>query len=63
MEVGVPYPNTVTKLQFSTVGLGDTNYDNFCQTAKRLDTKLQELGASPFYPRGLADDATGYNRI
>ncbi|KAG0094031.1 hypothetical protein BGZ93_009400 [Podila epicladia] len=49
----------LTKAKYAILGLGDTNYDNFCQTAKRLDTKLQELGASPFYPRGLADDATG----
>ncbi|KAG0303950.1 hypothetical protein BGZ98_006096 [Dissophora globulifera] len=49
----------LTKAKFAILGLGDTNYDNFCQTAKRLDTRLQELGASPFYARGLADDATG----
>ncbi|KAF8973465.1 hypothetical protein BGZ46_009830 [Entomortierella lignicola] len=49
----------LTKAKYAILGLGDTNYDNFCQTAKRLDTRLQELGASPFYARGLADDATG----
>ncbi|KAF9181546.1 hypothetical protein BGZ51_005384 [Haplosporangium sp. Z 767] len=49
----------LTKAKFAILGLGDTNYDNFCQTAKRLDTRLQELGATPFYARGLADDATG----
>ncbi|KAK3823981.1 MAG: hypothetical protein JOS17DRAFT_752826 [Linnemannia elongata] len=49
----------LTKAKYTILGLGDTNYDNFCQTAKRLDTRLQELGASSFYPRGLADDATG----
>ncbi|KAG0198300.1 hypothetical protein BGX33_012437, partial [Mortierella sp. NVP41] len=49
----------LTKAKYTILGLGDTNYDNFCQTAKRLDTRLQELGATSFYPRGLADDATG----
>ncbi|KAF9432517.1 hypothetical protein BGZ76_010682 [Entomortierella beljakovae] len=49
----------LTKAKFAVLGLGDTNYDNFCQTAKKLDTRLQELGATPFYARGLADDATG----
>ncbi|KAF9426910.1 hypothetical protein BGZ94_005810 [Podila epigama] len=53
----------LTKAKYAILGLGDTNYDNFCQTAKRLDTKLQELGATPFYPRGLADDATGLEDI
>ncbi|KAG0053792.1 hypothetical protein BGZ83_000427 [Gryganskiella cystojenkinii] len=49
----------LTKAKYAILGLGDTNYDNFCQTAKRLDTRLQELGATSFYARGLADDATG----
>ncbi|KAK3813893.1 MAG: hypothetical protein J3R72DRAFT_461979 [Linnemannia gamsii] len=53
----------LTKAKYTILGLGDTNYDNFCQTAKRLDTRLQELGATPFYPRGLADDATGLEEV
>ncbi|KAF9586089.1 hypothetical protein BGW38_009842 [Lunasporangiospora selenospora] len=52
---GAGLPNA----KYAILGLGDTNYDNFCQTAKKLDTRLQDLGASSFYARGLADDATG----
>ncbi|KAK9768909.1 hypothetical protein K7432_000036 [Basidiobolus ranarum] len=50
-------------IQYTILGLGDTNYDNFCNTAKRLDRKLQEVGANSFYPKGLADDATGLEEI
>ena len=40
-------------------GLGDTNYSNFCNTAKRLDRKFSDLGAESFLTKGFADDATG----
>ncbi|KAF9971564.1 hypothetical protein BGZ73_005499 [Actinomortierella ambigua] len=53
----------LTKAKYAILGLGDTNYDNFCNTAKRLDSKLQDLGASSFYARGLADDATGLEEV
>ncbi|RKP36399.1 hypothetical protein BJ085DRAFT_14154 [Dimargaris cristalligena] len=46
-------------MRYTLLGLGDTNYDNFCNGGKRLDEKLRELQAKPFYPRALADDATG----
>jgi methionine synthase reductase len=42
-------------------GLGDTNYDNYQGFPVALWKKMTELGASPFYERGIADDATGYN--
>ncbi len=40
-------------------GLGDTNYETYQAMPRRLDKRLTELGASTFYPRGEADDATG----
>ncbi|KAJ2850771.1 hypothetical protein IWW36_001666 [Coemansia brasiliensis] len=46
-------------LRFTILGLGDTNYSNFCNTAQRLDKQLLAAGATAFYPKGLADDATG----
>ncbi|KAI9205278.1 uncharacterized protein BJ171DRAFT_501651 [Polychytrium aggregatum] len=45
--------------KFVMLGLGDTNYSNFCQAAKRLERKLLDLGAMPLFPKGLADEATG----
>ena len=32
-------------LSFSVLGLGDSSYEFFCQTAKDFDKKLEELGA------------------
>ncbi|KAJ3327767.1 hypothetical protein HDU76_011166 [Blyttiomyces sp. JEL0837] len=49
--------------KYAILGLGDTNYTNFCQTAKRLDRKLAELGAEPFLAKGMADDGTGLEQV
>ncbi|KAJ2902238.1 hypothetical protein GGI21_004583, partial [Coemansia aciculifera] len=50
-------------LRFAILGLGDTNYSNFCNTAQRLDKQLLEAGATAFYPKGLADDGTGLEEV
>ncbi|KAJ2401444.1 hypothetical protein GGI23_001394 [Coemansia sp. RSA 2559] len=50
-------------LRYAILGLGDTNYSNFCNTAQRLDKQLGEIGATPFYKTGLADDATGLEEV
>ncbi|KAJ1867368.1 hypothetical protein LPJ78_001050 [Coemansia sp. RSA 989] len=52
-------PTAYSHLRFTILGLGDTNYSNFCNTAQRLDKQLLAAGATAFYPKGLADDATG----
>ncbi|RIB11914.1 hypothetical protein C2G38_2202195 [Gigaspora rosea] len=49
--------------KFSILGLGDTNYSNFNNTAKRLEKKLLDLGGTSFYNTGLADDAVGLESI
>ncbi|XP_022084501.1 methionine synthase reductase-like [Acanthaster planci] len=46
-------------VHFTLLGLGDSNYTNFCRNGKNFDQRLEELGASRFYPSGFADDATG----
>ena len=45
--------------RYTILGLGDTNYDNFCNTAKRLDRRINEIGGVLFYQRGFADDGVG----
>lgn len=44
------------------LGLGDTNYNNFCNGGKTLNDLLTKLGAKSFYPSGYADDAVGLVR-
>ncbi|KAJ1549744.1 hypothetical protein HK096_010700, partial [Nowakowskiella sp. JEL0078] len=48
---------------YAILGLGDTNYSNFCATAKRIDKWLVEAGGVPIIPKGLADDAVGLESI
>ncbi|KAJ3011567.1 UNVERIFIED_CONTAM: hypothetical protein HDU68_001628 [Siphonaria sp. JEL0065] len=49
--------------KFAVLALGDTNYTNFCQTGKRIERRLIELGATTFVNKGLADDATGLEAV
>ena len=38
-------------LQFSVLGLGDSSYEYFCQTAKEFDKRLHDLGATRIVDR------------
>lgn len=38
-------------LNFSVLALGDVSYEHFCQTGKRFDQRLEELGGKRLYPR------------
>ncbi|KAJ2724019.1 hypothetical protein GGI07_002224 [Coemansia sp. Benny D115] len=55
--------NAFAHLRYAILGLGDTNYSNFCNTAVRLDRQLEDAGAHSFYPKGMADDATGLEEV
>ncbi|KAL1510218.1 hypothetical protein AB1Y20_006546 [Prymnesium parvum] len=55
-------------LQFTVLGLGDSNLlldrqtttaKDCNQVAQKLDARLEELGGRRFYPRGEVDDRTG----
>ena len=50
-------------LEFALLGLGDTNYNQFCNAPKALYRRLSELGAKPFHPAGWADDGTGLEEV
>jgi len=41
--------------QFSVLGLGDSSYEFFCKMGKDFDKRLEELGATRFYPRADLD--------
>jgi sulfite reductase alpha subunit-like flavoprotein len=46
-------------IQYAVLGLGDTNYDKFCQMGKGLDRRFEELGGKRFIDLHCADEATG----
>lgn len=43
------------KTRFSVLALGDTSYEQFCQTGKEVDKRLEELGAQRVFPRKDCD--------
>lgn len=38
-------------LEFAVLGLGDSSYDDYCQTGKDIDSALEKLGAKRFHYR------------
>ncbi|RXM34138.1 Methionine synthase reductase, partial [Acipenser ruthenus] len=52
-------PDHFAHLRYALLGLGDSNYTNFCNGGKTIDRCLQELGAQRFYATGHADDGVG----
>lgn len=48
---------------FTVLGLGDTNYENFCKTGQKVDTAMAKLGATRFMSRGEADDGVGLELV
>ncbi|MBW3804527.1 flavodoxin [Aeromonas jandaei] len=44
-------------LRYALIAMGDSSYDHFCGAGRRLDSQLQELGATAVVPR-LELDAT-----
>jgi len=47
-------------LRIAVLGLGDTNYDKFCNAAKVIEKLFIDLGASRFMKSAFADEGTGY---
>lgn len=53
--------NFFSGVKYGVLGLGDTNYDKFCNASKLIDKRITELGGEKFCNHGSADDATGYD--
>lgn len=43
--------NKLNSIPFSVLALGDMSYEHFCACGKRLDARLEALGASRAFPR------------
>ncbi|XXG98438.1 Zn finger-containing GTPase- Activating Protein for ARF [Hypoxylon texense] len=49
-------PNCLHSVHFTTFGLGDSSYSKYNWAARKLHKRLEQLGATEFYPRGEADE-------
>ncbi|KAK8079792.1 NADPH-dependent diflavin oxidoreductase 1 [Apiospora hydei] len=49
-------PTCLSRVNFTTFGLGDSSYTEYNWAAKKLYVRLKQLGAHEFYPRGEADE-------
>lgn len=52
-------PDHLNKLRFTILGLGDSNYSQFCNGPKTLHRRMVDLGATTFYEPDWADDGVG----
>lgn len=55
LRKGLP-PDSLATLNCAVLGLGDSSYEKFNFVAKRLNKRLQQLGANILTPVGLCDD-------
>jgi sulfite reductase alpha subunit-like flavoprotein len=55
--------NWMQNVQFSVLGLGDQNYDQFCAMGKNLDRTIKKNGATPFVESAFADEAVGLDAV
>ncbi|CAN7945350.1 unnamed protein product, partial [Ixodes hexagonus] len=54
---------SLARLRYAILGLGDTNYSNFCNGSRILEARFEALGAQSFYSTGYADDAVGLELV
>ena len=43
--------SSMAQLKFSVLALGDTNYEQFCAAGKKIDARLEQLGAQRIHDR------------
>jgi sulfite reductase (NADPH) flavoprotein alpha-component len=46
---------TLAHVEYSVLALGDTHYENFCAAGKKVDERLEQLGAKRLHPRTDCD--------
>ncbi|KAI1470638.1 riboflavin synthase domain-like protein [Daldinia caldariorum] len=49
-------PNCLQQVNFTTFGLGDSSYSKYNWAVRKLHKRLEQLGATEFFPRGEADE-------
>lgn len=56
----------LTDVRYAIIGIGDSNYDNYCEAAKNIDLLLEEMGATSISDRfeiDIAKYATPEKRV
>ena len=48
--------DSLESMQFGILALGDSSYQKFNFSGKRLQKRVEQLGGRPLVPIGLADD-------
>ena len=48
---------------YAVLALGDTNYDQFCETGRLVDKKLKDLGGTRIQNIACADEGTGLEQV
>jgi sulfite reductase alpha subunit-like flavoprotein len=48
--------DALSATRFTVFGLGDSSYPQYNAMARKLHQRFLDLGATPFYSRGLGDD-------
>ena len=48
--------DTLARVRFAVFGLGDSGYADYNTVAKKLDRRLEQLGAQRLLAKGLGDD-------
>jgi len=63
LRAGLP-SDLLEGMDYTVFGLGDTAYEKFCWAAKKLDRRLESLGARRICERGEGDEQNelGYVR-
>lgn len=56
-------PCMLAGIRYAVLALGDTNYDKWCIAGKQLYHRFEQLGASPFYVLGCADESVGLEAV
>ncbi|KAI0840770.1 riboflavin synthase domain-like protein [Hypoxylon sp. FL0890] len=49
-------PHCLRQVRFTTFGLGDSSYTKYNWAVRKLHKRLEQLGATEFFPRGEADE-------